>query len=167
MVGNGGSRRIPEGHDRIGVEAEFVEVLRIIGNEAAKYGITVALEPLNTRETDFINSVPEAVAIAKTAALPQVRVLADFYHMRMDEEPMEALLDAKGLLAHVHIANSHGRIFPADVGEDLYDAFFGMLGRIGYNERISLEATAKDLAQEAPAALAVLREAAARANAAK
>jgi len=167
VVGNGGSRRIPEGYEKSSIIAQFAGVLRVIGDEAAKYGIIAALEPLNVRETDFINSIPEGVELVRAADHPHVRLLADFYHIRMDDEPMENLAQAKGMLAHVHIANAHGRIFPADAGEDLYEEFFCMLHLIGYDERVSLEAASKDLALEAPLALAVLKEVASRGTAAQ
>ncbi len=158
VVGNGGSRRMPEGYARETVAAQFSEVLSIIGGEAAKYGIVGAVEPLNVRETDFINSIAEGAAIVRAVNHPNIKLLADFYHMRMDGEPMAALLEAQGLLRHVHVANSNDRVFPVDAGEDLYAAFFDVLRRIGYDERVSIEAGVKNLAKEAPLALAVLKK---------
>lgn len=158
VVGNGGSRRMPEGYAREKVVGQFSEVLAIIGAEAARHGMVAAVEPLNLRETDFINSIAEGAAIVRALDHPNVKLLADFYHMRMDAEPITVLLEAEGLLRHVHIANSHDRVYPLDVREDLYAAFFEMLRRIGYDERVSIEATVKDLAKEAPLALAVLKK---------
>jgi sugar phosphate isomerase/epimerase len=158
VVGNGGSRRMPDGYAREAVVAQFSEVLSIIGAEAAKYGIVGAVEPLNVRETDFINSIAEGAAIVRAVNHPNIKLLADFYHMRMDDEPMTALLEAQGLLRHVHIANCHDRVFPADTQEDIYAEFFEMLRRIGYDERVSIEGNVKNLAKEAPLALAVLKK---------
>ena len=158
VVGNGGSRRMPEGYTRDTVVAQFSEVLSIIGDEAARQGLVGAVEPLNVRETDFINSLSEGVAIVRALHHPNIMLLADFYHMRMDSEPITALSEAEGLLRHVHIANSHDRVFPVDAQEDLYADFFEMLRRIGYDERVSIEGNVKNLAVEAPLALSVLKK---------
>lgn len=158
VVGNGGSRRIPDGMELLEAERQFTDILNLIGDEAGKFGITIAVEPLNTRETNFLLSVSDTARLVKEIAHPHVQVLADFYHMRMDGEPMSAMEDARGILRHVHIANSNGRVFPAAINEDIYCEFFGMLRKIGYSERVSIEAKHIDLLSDATLALEVLRK---------
>ena len=45
-------------------EDRFVDILKIIGEEGARLGIRLAVEPLNRDETNFINTVGEATRIA-------------------------------------------------------------------------------------------------------
>ena len=88
---------------------------------------------------------------------PQVRLLADFYHMRMDNESMDAILRASGLLTHVHIANGQGRGYPLSPTEDCYGEFFERLHRIGYNGRVSIEASTQNMAEDAVRSLAMMK----------
>lgn len=157
VVGNGGARRIPDGMSREEGNAQFVTVLRQIGDEAAKVGITAAVEPLNSRESNYILSITEGVKVVEEANHPQVRLLADFYHMRMDNESMDAILRASGLLTHVHIANGQGRGYPLSPTEDCYGEFFERLHRIGYNGRVSIEASTQNMAEDAVRSLAMMK----------
>lgn len=157
VVGSGGARRMPDDLPRDVGRTQFLDLLHLIGDEAGKVGITAAVEPLNSRESNFILSLEEGAEIIQAVNHPHIRLLADFYHMRIDGEPMEALKAAKGLLWHVHIANSHGRMYPLERGEDLYDDFFTELHRIGYDGRVSIEASTQDMAGDGMRALNMMK----------
>ncbi|MFO7296403.1 MAG: sugar phosphate isomerase/epimerase, partial [Clostridia bacterium] len=105
-----------------------------------------------------LNSVKEGVDFVRDVAHDHVKLLADFYHMRRENEDMDALLSASDHLVHLHIANSNGRVCPLERTEDIYDTFFERLKEIGYQGRISIEARIEDVDREAPIALALLRE---------
>ncbi|MBM7581182.1 sugar phosphate isomerase/epimerase [Caldicoprobacter guelmensis] len=158
VFGSGGARKIPDGWSREEGWKQLVRVARIAGDVAAEYGLTIAMEPLNTSETNILNSVREGIEFVKDVDHSHVKLLADFYHMRRENEDMDILLDASSMLAHLHIANSNGRVCPLDRAEDAYDLFFKGLKEIGYQERISIEAGIKDVDEEAPVALELLRE---------
>ena len=123
---------------------------------AGRYGVTLVIEPLNRGETNIINSVPDAVALARSVDHPNILALADIYHMEEESEPFDHVLDAKGFLAHVHVADT-GRFAP---GTGSYDTIglFRRLKTIGYEGRISVECSWRDFATEAPAACRFLRE---------
>lgn len=53
-------------------------MLGTLGDVAAKYGITVVVEPLQTKETNLINTVAEGIEIVKKVDRPNVKCLADF-----------------------------------------------------------------------------------------
>jgi sugar phosphate isomerase/epimerase len=57
------------------------------------------------------------------------------------------------------MANPTGRVFPLAWEEYDYAPFFATLRQAGYRRRISVEASTKDLAAEAPRAIALLRRA--------
>jgi sugar phosphate isomerase/epimerase len=57
------------------------------------------------------------------------------------------------------MANPTGRVFPISRDEFDYEPFFAMLRRVGYSQRISVEASSKDFAADAPRAIALLRRA--------
>jgi D-psicose/D-tagatose/L-ribulose 3-epimerase len=128
-----------------------------VGDEAAQHGITAVIEPLNPRETDIVHTVAEGLLLAERVGHPCVKLLADFYHMRLISEDMGNIVRAGTMLRHAHIANPDGRRFPRHRDEDRYDDFFAALKAIGYQGMLSVEAMSGDLESEAPGSLALFR----------
>ncbi len=157
VFGSGGARTVPEGFPREVAWEQLVQFVRWAGDAAQAVGMQLAIEPLHRGESNVINSVIEAVELAKAADHPAVRVLADLYHLIVEDEPIQDLTLAGGMLAHVHVADT-GRRFPGS-GSYPYPAFFGALKAIGYDQRISVECHWDDFAAECPRALAFLRQA--------
>jgi len=137
-------------------QAELREVFALAGDVAGGYGITVVIEPLREAETNQINLVSEALATARELDHPNVRVLADLWHMYEGQEPLDVLLDTEGLLAHVHVADT-GRQ-PPGTGSYDYATLFAHLRAIGYTGRVSIECKWSDFEAESRRALAFLRE---------
>jgi sugar phosphate isomerase/epimerase len=77
------------------------------------------------------------VALAQQVGRPQIRALADFYHMDEEREPIGEAERSAPELAHVHVADT-GRLNPG-TGRYDYPAFFGALKRGGYEGKISAE----------------------------
>lgn len=158
VVGSGAARKTPEGYDKVRALDDFGRSMRIIGDAADAWDIDVAIEPLNKGETDVLNTVAETASFVRALGHGRVKLMADFYHMRVAGEPMEVLRGNGDILRHLHLANYNGgRIFPTDPKEDDYASFFAAVKAAGYDGRVSVEAGGKDLAKEAPEALAVLR----------
>jgi sugar phosphate isomerase/epimerase len=155
VFSGGKGRTIAEGFSRERAHEQFVAVLRRAGDLAAAQGITLVLEPLNRQETNFITSVAEGAEVVRAAAHPAVRLMADQYHMVMEDEPFDALVPVADLLGHVHVADT-GRFAPG-TGQYDYGGFFGTLQRIGYRERIAAENTWRDFPAEGGPAVAFLQ----------
>lgn len=155
VFGSGGARRVPDGFDPLEAQAQIAEFLHEAGAEAERYGITLAIEPLNRGESNILNSVPEALDMAEQADHPSVQVLADLYHMEKDGEPLDHILQAKGRLTHVHVADT-GRFAPG-TGDADTAGLFRRLKEIGYAGRISIECSWKNFEEEAPVSLEFLK----------
>ena len=137
VFGSGRARMVPDRFDRSKAEHQLLQFLNIAADYADPLGVTIAIEPLNKLECNIINSVPEAVHYAQQVNRKSIRVLADFYHMEMEKEPLSNLVAAKKYLAHVHVADSE-RLAPG-TGQYPYDAFAALLREAGYRGRISIE----------------------------
>jgi sugar phosphate isomerase/epimerase len=137
VYGSGWARNAPEGWDRARTEAQFVQSLRWCADALAGTGVTLVIEPLNRKESDLVNSVEEGVRFAQAVNRPEVRVLADFYHMDEENEPLETLKANIDWLCHVHLADT-GRKNPGTGAYD-YAAFSGFLKSGGYRGMISVE----------------------------
>jgi sugar phosphate isomerase/epimerase len=84
------------------------EALEEFGDHAAERGQVFLYEPLNRYETNVFNRVPDAAAWLRTLLSKKVRILADLFHMNIEEENLPAALREAGrLLGHVHFADSN------------------------------------------------------------
>ena len=156
VFGSGPSRRAPDGWPRQDAERQFIEAVRLLGPLADAEGITLALEPLRRAETNVLNTVAEGLNLLRRADAPSVAILCDLYQMTAENEPLSHLDDAKGFLAHCHIAEPASRGVPTP-GKADYRPFFAQLKRIGYDRRISLECVWKDLKAQLVPTLDFLR----------
>ena len=157
VFGSGRARRVPEGFSREEATEQFVELLKRMGPLAAEYNIVVAIEPLNKNECNLLNTVRQGTEIVRRVDHPNIRVLADIYHMAMEEEGAQSLIQAGALLAHVHIAEKEGRARPGAAAFD-FVPYFDALRQIGYTGGISLECRWHDFDNELALALAYVKE---------
>jgi D-psicose/D-tagatose/L-ribulose 3-epimerase len=159
VFGSGGARRVPDGFGHDEAFAQLVEFGKRIAPEARARGITVAIEPLRQQECNIINSAGEGLRLVKAIDDPNFQLMVDFYHLASEHEDPAIVIEARDHLRHLHMANPEGRVFPQQWAEFDYAPFFANLRRINYNARISIEASTKSLADEAPRAIALLRQA--------
>ncbi|CEF48742.1 unnamed protein product [uncultured bacterium] len=157
VFGSGGARQVPEGFPRDQAFQQLVEFGRRIAPEARAHGITVAVEPLRTQETNIVNSAAEGLALVNAIGDPNFQLMVDFYHLASVKEDPAIIVQARDHIRHLHMANPEGRVFPRSPDEYDYAPFFAALRAIGYDGRISVEASTKDLKADAPLAIAFLR----------
>ncbi|MCR2822660.1 sugar phosphate isomerase/epimerase family protein [Lederbergia panacisoli] len=146
VFGSGRARSIPDGFSRERAEEQILQFLRLAADYADPPGITIVIEPLNKKESNIINSVLEAEEFAKKVNHKSIQVLADFYHMDEESEPLEDIVKAKEFVKHIHLADT-GRFAPG-TGHYPYDHFVDCLQRAHYSGRISIECQWKDLNKE-------------------
>lgn len=141
VFGSGRARAVPEGFSRAAAHDQLKRLLGdIIAPTAEKHGIICCIEPLRHEETNVFNTCTEAAGLIREVNSKSVRLLVDLYHMDMEKEPRESLLECGDILSHAHIAsakNARNIPQPGD-GED-YGEFFSILKKLGYQGGISLE----------------------------
>lgn len=70
---------------------------------AGPLGITLAIEPLNRYETDFINTCNQALDMVAAVGSDHLKIHLDSYHMNIEEKDLaDAILAAGDKLAHFH-----------------------------------------------------------------
>ena len=159
VFGSGGARRVPDGFPAEQAFQQLVEFGRRIAPEARAHGITVAIEPLRREETNIINSAAEGLRLVTAIDDPNFQLMVDFYHLASEKEDPDIVIRAAGHIRHLHMANPTGRVFPRTWEEYDYAPFFAALKRIGYDRRISVEASTRDLSADAPQAIRLLQRA--------
>jgi sugar phosphate isomerase/epimerase len=156
VFGSGGSRAIPEGFSREEAKQQFISICKQLAPFAQKYGVVISLEPLNTQECNFINSVAEGGDIVQAVNHENFRLLADIYHMLKENESPSNITKYGHLLYHTHIAEKNGRTAPGVNGED-FTPYFKALKEIKYEGRMSIECSWKNIGEQAAPALSFIR----------
>jgi D-psicose/D-tagatose/L-ribulose 3-epimerase len=84
-----------------------VKHLKDIAKHAQQRGITIALEPLNRFETDFINTADQGLKMIADVGSPNLKLHLDTFHMNIEEKNQaKAIRKAGKLLAHLHACGS-------------------------------------------------------------
>jgi sugar phosphate isomerase/epimerase len=167
VFGSPAARTPPEGFPREQAWEQLVDFLRLAGHviDDHHYGMVIGIEALRRPESSIVNSVAEALRLAKQVGHPRVRIIVDFYHLTFENEDPDVLLEARDFIVHLQIADPAKRDFPKDDrAEPRYRRFFENLRKIGYHGRISVEAESANLAGDCGPALAFLKRMAAPAG---
>ncbi len=159
VFGSGGARQIPEGFDRDRAWKQLVQFGKMVGPLAKTHAVTVVVEPLNTTKgaCNVLTSVGESARYVRDVDHANVRLLADAYHWKLDQDSYAELLANAPLLHHVHVATVTSRLAPGLEPCDLGD-FFQALQLGGYDGPISIEARWDDIESQAAAAYTALTE---------
>jgi sugar phosphate isomerase/epimerase len=138
VLGSGNSRKLPAGYDSVKASLEFIDIVRKMAEVAGKYDRIIAIENLNSTETNFVLTLREALRYVKAVDHPNFRLTADIYHMLMENEPGSVIEEAKGYLVHAHIAEKIERAYPGKRGED-FRPYFAAMKKIGYRGAVTME----------------------------
>lgn len=159
VFGSGPARKVPDGFPKDRAFQQLVAFGRLIAPEARARGITVAVEPQRREETNIINSAAEGLSLVNAIDDPNFQLMVDFYHLASEKEDPAIIVRAGEHIRHLHMANPTGRVFPRRWEEYDYAPFFAALRKIRYDQRISVEASTRDLPADAPQAIALLHRA--------
>ena len=157
VLGSGGARRVPDDFSKDEATQQFVALCKRLGPVAQKYGVTVVVEPLNTGETNFINSLKDGAEIVEAVNHPNIQLLCDIYHMLKENEPASEIVRYGKYLKHCHIAEKEDRAAPGTGGED-FTEYFKALKQIKYTGCISIEGRFDDFNTRVVSALKYMQE---------
>jgi len=146
--GSGGARRIPEGFDRSKANEQFAGIAKKISAVAKKYNVVLALENLNSSETNFITTLEEALEMVQRVNHPHFRLCADIYHMMKEGESPQVILKTQKYLVHCDIAEKENRTPPGTQGDN-FTPYLSALKAINYSGKIMLECRWENLALQA------------------
>jgi hydroxypyruvate isomerase len=132
---------IPAGADRARCRATYLENLAFAARAAAAQGVTVLVEPINTRDMPgyFLNRQDDGQAICKEVGATNLKVQFDCYHCQIVEGDLAVKLkrDMAGI-GHIQIAGVPDRHEP-DLGELNYPYLFDVIDGLGYDGWIGCE----------------------------
>lgn len=116
----------------------LASALAVISERAAKYGVPFLYEPLNRYETNLFNKLADAVSFLDAHKLSQVKLLADLFHMNIEEKSLEtALAENFNSIGHIHFADSNRQAMGH--GHTDYLPLLLLLHQLGYSGYLSAE----------------------------
>ncbi len=131
VFGSGGARSAPKGADKKSVLEKVREFLKIAATIAAKYNITIVIEPLSPFECNLINTIKQSADLAQSTGAPNVKAHADFFHMKHSGDDIPDIYAAKDMIEHSHISNPRTRMFPKKLCDSYYGAYIEALSHSG------------------------------------
>lgn len=114
------------------------EAMRAADAYAAQTGATLLLEPINRYENNYLCRILDAAEFIRNNALGSTGILADAFHMNIEEQnPLEALKNHLPLIAYFHAADSN-RLYPGG-GHTDFKSLLAALKEGGFSGEISAE----------------------------
>jgi len=161
VFGSGGSRMVPDNYLTEKAVSQMKRALEIIVPAAKQNKLAVCIEGLNKKATNFLNRIDDIVRVVREFDVPEIRILANLFHMTIDEEPFFNLVSAAKYLGHIHVP------VPDLEWIDKYEVpfehkrFFNALKQAGYDGTVSLEDNGgriKNWDHDVPYIMKVLKE---------
>lgn len=127
--------------DRAAVHRTYVANLRLATQMLAPHGITLLIEPINTRDMPgyALHYQQQAHDVVAEVGAPNLKVLMDLYHCQIMEGDVTTRLRRHiGGVGHLQIAGVPDRHEP-DEGELNYPYLFELIDALGYRGHIGCE----------------------------
>lgn len=140
LVVIGGVRGVLEGseQDHRDQYLRAVESVHTYAEYALPLGVSVAVEPINRYETNYLNTIGEALDFVDQVGLPNVGILADTFHMNIEEaDPVQSLRAAGDRLLHTQFVDSNR--LAAGRGHMDFVAMAGVLRDLDFQGYLSTE----------------------------
>jgi 2-dehydrotetronate isomerase len=125
---------IRPGEERARHREVYVSNLSYAAKQAAAVGVTIVIEPINTRDIPgfFLNRQDEAHAVCAEVGAANLKVQMDFYHCQIVEGDLAMKLRRYiAGIGHIQVAGVPERHEP-DLGEINYSYLFGLMDELGY-----------------------------------
>ena len=128
-----------------------VKHLRSLAKHAQAKGVTLAVEPLNRFETDFLNTCKQGLELVEAVGAKNLGLHLDTFHMNIEEKNQAAAIRLVGKhLVHFHACGTD-RGIPGNDSLN-WPSLVSALQDIGYNEDVVIESFTQDVKVIAAAA---------------
>lgn len=125
-----------------------VQGIREVAEAAGAAGLRIVVEPINRYETQLGNTVVEVLSLLDEVEMENAGLLADTFHMNLEEADLPAALRQAGdRLWHIHAADSN-RWAPGQGHLD-FRPVIRQLGQLAYDGYLSCEILPRPSPEEA------------------
>ena len=132
---------VSKGADRARCLDTLVDNLQYACDAAARHGIDIMLEPLNSRDNPgfVVTRSHEAMDVIERAERDNLFLQYDIYHMQiMEGDLLPTMKKLKPRIGHIQFADTPGRHEPG-TGEINYDTVFKAIDDMGYDGYVAAE----------------------------
>lgn len=125
----------PAGYDEAELTATYVANLRHAADRLATAGVTVMIEPINSRidmPGYWLDDVAKGFRLLEAVDRDNVKLQLDLYHAQVIQGDLARTIEANiERIGHIQVADNPGRHEPGS-GEIHYPYLFELLDRLGY-----------------------------------
>lgn len=147
MVGK--ARMVSEEQRKLEWERAVTNLRKVCGT-AEKFGLSIALEPLNRFESDLVNTAEDVMRLIGDINHKSAGVLLDGFHMTIEEKNIrEAIHTVGDKLIHVQVSENHRGI--PGTGLTPWSDFKKGLADVNYSGAISIESFTPEIKELAGA----------------
>ncbi|MBW8039739.1 MAG: sugar phosphate isomerase/epimerase [Planctomycetes bacterium] len=140
MIFGSPNQRSTEGITVEEAKKYFAEGLAGIADHAHQRGVKILVEHLPRYATDVINTLAEALELAKQINHPAIQIMFDFHNAVDETEPFDVLLEKYyENIEHIHIQEMDGKHLGTGTAANDYVKTFQTLKDLKYDKWISLE----------------------------
>ena len=138
VFGSPAQRNIPPGVTRDQAYANAAEVFRAATSVLSDRGVTIAMEPLTSKETNFVNTCAEAVELMRLVDHPNFALHQDVKAMLSESIPIpELIAQYAACTCHFHV-NDDNLLGPG-MGRTDYHPILQALQQTRYAGWVSVE----------------------------
>lgn len=135
----------PKQRSTVGISIEeakkyFAEGLARLADHAQERGVKILIEPLGRSVTDVVNTLAEALELAKQVDHPAIQIMFDFHNTVDETQPFDVLLEKHcKYIHHIHVQEMDGKHLGTGTAVNDYVKAFQTLKGLKYDKWISLE----------------------------
>jgi len=135
----------PKQRNAVGISTDeakknFAEGLAKVAEHAQERGVKILIELLGKAATNVVNTMAEALELAKQVDHPAVQIMFDFHNTSDETEPFDVLLRKYFKhIHHVHVQEMDGKHLGTGTAVQDYVKAFQTLKDLGYDKWVSLE----------------------------
>lgn len=153
--------------DGISVEKaseNLADGLAQVADHAQERGVTILIEPLDTSQSDVVNTMADGLKIVQMVDHPAISTMFDFHNTPDETEPFHVLIEKYfDHIGHVHVQEMDGTYLGTGDAVNSYVKAFQTLKDLGYDKWVSLEVFdfapgGKKIANESMKTLATLED---------
>jgi sugar phosphate isomerase/epimerase len=109
-----------------------IDAFKNISDYAGKKNVMIALESVTLMQTNFINTIEEAVKVVKDVDNDHFKIMMDIFHLNIEEKDMfETIKKYFEYNVHVHLADNNRR-YPGHCGLD-FERIIRAFKEVGYD----------------------------------
>lgn len=139
-----------------GIQMIVSLITQMILPEAEKYQIKILIEPLRNTICDLVTTLSEAMLIVNQIKSPNLKLMADLYHLEINDEKPEQISRYSTQIEHIHIAQP-GRHLPTNDFSTMINTYLDQFKNFGYDKTISFETLAPADLQRLESSLRLLK----------